>query len=143
MANERSRSTPPPCNRALPPNLHAPFHCKVCAFNHTNYKVPPCHDAANQDMQRELHRSLHKKIMLLHPAHPTEPRGTYIGCLSMGSSASSWSTAGTFPQLGSLWWGEYLTWHLQRLCRSCHHMCLWGLAGAEGIGAEIKGMKSC
>ena len=81
MAKERSRSTPPPCSRVLTPNLHAPFHCNVCTFNHANYKVPTCHDAANQDMQKELPRSLHKKIMLLHLPHPTEPRGAYAICL--------------------------------------------------------------
>lgn len=140
MAKERSRSTPPPCSRALTPDLHAPFHCKVCALNHANYKVPTCHDAANQDMQRELHWSLHNKIMLLHEAHPTEPRGTYIERLCHPEQRELLSTArkrGPF-----LSWGEYLTWHLQRLCRSCHRMCLWGLGRAEGIGAAIKGMNS-
>lgn len=102
MAKERSRSTPPPCSRALTPDLHAPFHCKVCAFNHANYKVPTCHDAANQDMQRELHWSLHKKIMLLHAAHPTEPRGTCIERLGHPEQRELLSTARTFPQLGRI-----------------------------------------
>lgn len=67
MAKERSRSTPPPHSRVLTANLHAPFHCGVCTFNHANYKVPTCHDAANQDVQR----SWHEKIMPLHlpPSH--------------------------------------------------------------------------
>lgn len=73
MAKERSHSTPPPCSRVLMTNFHTPFHCNMCAFNHTNYEMPTCDNAANQDVQKELHRSLHKKIMLLYLSHPTEP----------------------------------------------------------------------
>lgn len=63
------------------PNLQAPFPCIVCIFNHVNYKVPTGNNAANQGMQKELHRGLHEKIMLLNLPHPTEPQGTYAVCL--------------------------------------------------------------
>lgn len=57
LAKERRDSTPPPCSRVLMTNFRVPFHCNICAFNHTNYELPTCDDAASQDVQKELHRS--------------------------------------------------------------------------------------
>lgn len=68
MAKERNHRTPPPYSRVLMTNFHAPFHCNICAFNHTKYELPTCDDAANQEVPKEPHRSLHK-IMLLYLSH--------------------------------------------------------------------------